>query len=195
MPLMRFFPFLVLAVLVGGVGAGCEPSEQQGERGSGIAPRPVKTVVVNLEPTAMRRVYPAVVLPVREVELSFPFSGQIVELPVRGASRVEEGDVIAQLDTRTLEAELAQLESQLAQSRAQLRLLTEGARVEDVAVLEAEVAAARAEAEAAAVQLERSRELFRNGVIAQEKLDSDSTQLMVAEAVLEALRRRQVFHM
>ena len=160
LPFKRLVPALVSTVMLGGLAVGCEPSEKQEEHGRNAGPRPVKTVVVKAEPAEIRRVYPAVVLPGWEVELSFRVSGRIEELPVRGALRVERGDVVAQLDTRDFETELARLKSQLAQAKAQLRVLTSGARAEDVAALEAEVAAARAEADAAAAHLERSRELF-----------------------------------
>ena len=192
LPLGRFVPALASTVLLAGLAVGCDPSDEPEERAERASPRPVKTVVVTARPVEIRRVYPAVVLPGREVALSFRVSGQIVELPVRGALRVEKGDVVARLDTRDFEAELARLKSQLAQAKAQLRALTSGARAEEVAALEAEVAAARAEAEAAAAQLERSRALFRRNVIAKARLDGDRTKLKVAEAALEAKRQNLI---
>ena len=191
-PLNRLVSTLLTTVLLVGFAVGCEPSDESEERAGSAAPRPVKTVVVEASSAEIRRVYPAVVLPGREAELSFRVSGRIVELPVRGALRIEKGDVIARLDTRDFAAELARLNSQLAQARAQLRALTSGARAEDVAVLEAEVAAARAEAEAAAAQLERSRALYRRKVIAKARLDSDRTKLKIAEAALEAKRQNLI---
>ncbi len=192
LPFKRLVPALVTTILLGGLAVGCEPSEKQDARGRDTGPRPVKTVVVKAKSAEIRRVYPAVILPGREVELSFRVSGQIVELPIRGALRVEKGDVVAQLDTRDFETELARLKSQLAQAKAQLRALTSGARAEDVAALEAEVAAARAEADVAAAQLERSRTLFRRNVVAKARLDSDATKLRVAQATLEAKRQNLI---
>ena len=150
------------------------------------APRPVKTVKVEARPTQIRRVYPAVVLPGRQVTLSFRVSGRIVELPIRGALRVEAGDLIAALDERDFRTELARLESQLDQARAQLRVLTSGARAEDVAAARAEVAAARAQFEAAAAAAERARALFERGVATRVARDRALTDLQVAEAALEA---------
>lgn len=188
----QLIPVLASTLVLAGLAAGCDPSEDRERRGGGAGPRPVKTVVVKAEATETRRVYPAVVLPGREVELSFRVSGRIVELPIRGASRVEKGDVVARLDARDFEAELARLESQLAQAKAQLALLTSGARAEDVAALEAEVAGARAEADSARTSFERSRTLFRRGAVAEATLDSARTKLRIAEAALEAKRQKLI---
>lgn len=177
------------AIALAALLAGCDSSDESDAESGEARPRPVKTVAVKARTTEIRRVYPAVVLPGQEVELSFRVSGQIVELPIRGALRVRKGDLLAQLDTRDFKAELARLESQLAQAKAQLRVLTSGARAEDVAALEAEVAAARAEAEGAAADAKRSRALFERGTVARARLDRDLTRLKIAEAALEAKRQ------
>ena len=180
------------AGLAVGLLAGCEPSGGPEAKSAGPGPRPVRTLVVHATPREVRRVYPAVVLAGQEVELSFRVAGQIVELPIRGALRVEKGDLVAQLDTRDFEAEVARLESQLAQAAAQREVLTSGARAEDVAALEAEVAAARAEVDGAAAEVERTRALVERKVIARAKLDGDLTKLRVAEAALEARRQNLI---
>ena len=189
-PLKRSIAAAAPAVLLGGLLAGCESSEEPAADSPDA--RPVKVLVVRASPVEVRRDYPAVVLPAQEVELSFRVSGQIVELPVRGGTQVGEGDLVAQLDTRDFEAELARLESQLAQARAQRKVLTSGARAEDVAVLEAEVAAAQAEVDGAAADVERTRALVERQVIARAKLDDELTKLRVAEAALEARRQALV---
>ena len=84
------------------------------------APRPVRTIVIKTEPTMLRRTYPAVVLPAQQAELSFKVAGRVVELPIRAATQVKEGDAIAQLDKREFEAAVARLESQYKAARAQL---------------------------------------------------------------------------
>ena len=186
-PLKRSIAAAAPAVLLGGLLAGCESSEEPAADSRDA--RPVKVLIVRASPVEVRRDYPAVVLPAQEVELSFRVSGQIVELPVRGGTQVGEGDLVAQLDTRDFEADLARLESQLAQARAQRKVLTSGARAEDVAVLEAEVAAAQAEVDGAAADVERTRALVERQVIARAKLDDELTKLRVAEAALEARRQ------
>lgn len=171
-----------LAAVMGAVLAGC------GDRDDEVAApaRPVKTVVVEPIPAGLMRRYPAVVLPAQEAELSFRVSGRIVELPALAATAVEQGEVIAQLDTRDFEAEVDRLESQRAQAEAQLRSMRAGARDEEVAALEAAVAAAEARFEAARDQVARTQTLFDKDIASQAQLDAHKTDMDVAEADLNA---------
>ncbi len=148
--------------------------------------RPAKVFTVQESETALRRDYSAVVFPSQEVELSFRVSGRVIELPVRGATQVNKGDMIARLDPRDFEANIAQLESQRDQSAAQLQALRSGARAEEVAALEAAVAAAQAQVDQASDQAVRTRQLAERGVVAAAKLDQDEATLRVAQADLRA---------
>lgn len=169
--------------------AACSPTDETKEQSSQEIVRPVKTFVVKSVVTKLERSYSAVVLPAREVDLSFRVSGRIVELPIRSGQSVEEGDVIAELDKRDFEAEITRTNSQLEQAEAQLTALTSGARAEDIAALQAAVRAVEAEVEAARDQLARSQELFERRVVAKAKVEQDQTALRVAEAELEAKKQ------
>ena len=149
-------------------------------------PRPAKVFTVAPVDDILRRSYPAIVLPSREVELSFRVSGRVIELPVRAAMDVVEGDVIARLDPRDFESQIAQLESQIAQSEAQLAALRAGARVEEVAALEAAVASARAQLDQAEDSLTRTQQLVERGVAASAQLESAEAEFRVAEANLQS---------
>jgi RND family efflux transporter MFP subunit len=92
-----------------------------------------------------------------EVTLSAQRTGRVVTLPVREGDRVKAGDLIARLD---LTEESVQSESVLAQSRATYR-----------------------EAEK---NLQRSEDLFANGMIAQQDLDSARRAFEVARSQYEA---------
>ncbi|MEM9477716.1 MAG: efflux RND transporter periplasmic adaptor subunit [Pseudomonadota bacterium] len=146
--------------------------------------RPALVANVEASDGVLRRSYSALVYPSREAELSFRVSGQVVELPVRGAMTVAEGDVIAALDKRDFETSVAQAQQQVQQAEAQLEALRVGARAEEVAVLEANVAAAEAQVDQAREQTERTRELAERGVATTAQLDQEETNLRVAEANL-----------
>ncbi|MCE8007049.1 efflux RND transporter periplasmic adaptor subunit [Aestuariivita sp.] len=148
--------------------------------------RPAKVFTVAETTNELRRTYPAIVLPSAEVELSFRVSGQVVELPIRGAVEVEEGDLIAALDPQDFETQVAQLESQVDQAEAQLDALRTGARAEEIVALEAAVASAQAQVDQAREQTERTRELAERGVVADARLEQDEANLRVAEANLQA---------
>ncbi len=149
-------------------------------------PRPAKVAVVEQTASEVTRTYPAIVLPSDEVELSFRVSGPVVDLPIRAATSVVKGDVIAQIDPRDFERRVAQLESQRDQSAAQLEALRIGARVEEVAALEAAVASAEAQLEQAQEQAARTRQLTERGVASTAQLEGDEANLRVAQANLRA---------
>ena len=152
--------------------------------------RPAKVHVVEATDSVLRRSYPAIVLPSKEVELSFRVGGRVVELPVRGAMDVAQGDVIARLDARDFETQIAQLQSQRDQAAAQLAALKAGARAEEVAALEAAVVSAQAQLDQAQDQVERTRQLVERGVAAAAKLEQDEAAFRVAQAALEAEREQ-----
>lgn len=150
------------------------------------AARPAKVMTIEAAATEVVRRYPAIVRSSQEAELSFKVSGQVVALPVRGASVVAAGDVIARVDDRAFNAALTQLQSQRDQAEAQLQALRSGARSEEIAALEAEVSAARAQYTQARDQLERSRKLAEQNIVAEARLDQDQAAADVAQARLQA---------
>ncbi|MCV6601781.1 MAG: efflux RND transporter periplasmic adaptor subunit [Cohaesibacter sp.] len=172
-------------LLLTGLLSACDQGEGQNKNAQAQI-RPVKTFTIAPTDAAIRRDYPATVLPAQQADLSFRVSGQIIELPIRAAQQVEKDQIIAKLDTRDLENQIAQLQSQLDQAEANLAAMTSGARPEDVAALQAAQAAAMAKTTAAEQQLERSRTLFKKGVITKAQLDNDTTALTVAKAELES---------
>jgi multidrug efflux pump subunit AcrA (membrane-fusion protein) len=171
----------VSRTLIAAVAIGCAGLAQAQE-----APRPAKVVTVALTDAEVVRSYPALVLPSDEVELSFRVGGPVVELPIRAATSVETGDVIARIDPRDFERQVAQLESQRDQSRAQLDALRTGARTEEVSALQAAVASAEAQLRQAQEQAARTRQLTERGVAATAQLENDEAALRVAQANLRA---------
>lgn len=79
---------------------------------------------------------------VQEVDLAFQAGGTIRVVQARVGSKVVVGDVLAQLDEDEMRANLAQAEASRDAEAAKLRDLQNGAKPEDLAVLEAKVASA-----------------------------------------------------
>ncbi|WP_299602358.1 efflux RND transporter periplasmic adaptor subunit [uncultured Tateyamaria sp.] len=154
--------------------------------------RPAKIATVQETEATIQRTYPAIVLPSEEVELSFRVSGRVIELPIRGAQDVALGALIAQIDPRDFERQIAQLESSRDQSAAQLRALRTGARAEEIVALEAAVESAQAQVDQARDQAERTRELAERGVVAAARLEQDEASLRVAEANLRAQQEQLI---
>ncbi len=152
--------------------------------------RPAKVYTVEEDTGQISRTYPAIVLPSKEVELSFRVSGRVLELPIHGSMQVAQGDVIAQLDLRDFQTQVAQLESQRDQAAAQLAQLKAGLLPEEIAALEAAVASAQAQFDQALEQAERTRQLVARNVASQATLDTDEANLRVADANLEAQKEQ-----
>src|SRR5215217_1695009 len=88
----------------------------------------------------------------RQVSLAFNGSERIGRLDVEEGDRVKAGQVLGELDTRTMKLRAAQAQAQIAvREQALLRLKT-GSRPEEVAQSRASVAAAQADAELAGQQ-------------------------------------------
>ena len=154
--------------------------------------RPAKVSVVQESESTIRRSYPAIVLPSVEVDLSFRVSGTVIDLPVRAARSVTTGELIAQIDPRDFQQDVAQLESQVDQAVAQLSALKSGARSEEIAALEAAVESAQAQVDQAREQAERTRELTDRGVLPAAREEQDDATLRVAEANLLAQQEQLV---
>ena len=152
--------------------------------------RPAKVAEVIARPSVVERQYPAIVLPAREVVLSFRVSGQVIDLPVLGAMQVKAGQLIAQLDPRDFEADLARLEAQRDQSVAQLAALRAGARAEEIVALQASVRSAEAQLSQTRDQFNRTKQLADSGVVSEARLDQDQAALEVAQANLETAQEQ-----
>jgi multidrug efflux pump subunit AcrA (membrane-fusion protein) len=129
---------VVLALLA----AGCSqaPAEQ---------PQPAETVVPT-EPFIPIVSATGEVLPAQESLLSFLTGGQVVELLVEEGDVVAEGDVLARLDTSTLETGLRQAEAALALAQADLAQASASSREQEIEQAQSELAAAQADTAAAA---------------------------------------------
>jgi RND family efflux transporter MFP subunit len=125
--------------------------------------KPVPVKVLEIKPGELRVIVNATttstVKSEYEVILSAQRTGRVVTLPVREGDRVKAGDLIARLD---LTEESVQSESVLAQSRATY--------------------------DETGKNLKRSEDLFANGMIAQQDLDSARRAFEVARSQFEASR-------
>jgi len=92
----------------------------------------------------------------RQVSLAFNGSERIASLAVQEGERVHTGQVLGQLDQRSLQLRLRQAQAQAEAQQQQLQRLQTGSRPEEIAQARAAVAAAQAEAaaKAAAAQAE-----------------------------------------
>src|SRR5262245_10868813 len=128
----------------------------------------------------------------RQVQLSFNNSERIAVVLVQEGERVRKGQVLARLDTRRLEPQVAQAEAQVAAQRQVVQRLHSGSRPEEIAQARANVASAKADAENAHQQYERIKsaaEMSAGRAVRQQDVDTAKAALQVAEAKLVVNQR------
>jgi HlyD family secretion protein len=132
-----------------------------------------------------------------EVHVAPEIGGRIVELRIAEGDRVQQGDIVARIDTRDVDLAIRQAEAERAHADAQLRLLLAGARVQDVrqaesqaAAAAADVSAAEADLGAAETDLQRFERLLQVNSGSQTQRDDAANRRDVARDRLEAARAR-----
>ena len=157
---------------------------------------PVSAQVSGLAPTAVQ-VRPAgaldcAILPARIIEIAQPIGGVLAQVNVRPGQSVRAGDVIAQVDTDILQAELAQAELRAAgqatlraaQARAEVanRLHSSALQAYEGGVISgAALEEARREQLAARFDLEREREAR-----ALAEVEADRLRIQIAKGTIRA---------
>ncbi len=126
--------------------------------------RGLKTVLVQQQESTTIRRFPSVLQPAEVTTMSFEISGKLGPVELKVGQVVAEGEVLANLDTRTLEI---QVESS-----------------------QAAVQQAEATAENAVANLARQKELFDKKVTTRSKLDDAQTQAATSAAALAQAKKQ-----
>jgi len=125
------------------------------------APVSVETLSVSyVDEAGIEARFPGLVAARRESALAFSAGGRLDVIHVNVGDRVAQGDILAELDTRTLEAQLA--------------------------AARADAAAARAQAALAQTTLTRQQQLVERGHVSAQRLDEAGATARAAEAQANA---------
>lgn len=124
---------------------------------------------------------------IRTGDLAFRVPGRIDRILVDEGQKVTRGQLLAALDTATIQARIGEADAKVAEARAQLAKLRSGNRLQDIAQAEARVAAAAASAHNAEADYRRRSTLVGPGAISkavwQETIaERDRTRAQLAEA-------------
>lgn len=129
-----------------------------------------------------------------EVDVATKMGGRIHEILVKEGDFVSAGQVLAHMQTSSLEAQLAEAEAShqeavhaIAAAKAQIAL-----RQSDVAAAQALVMQRQAEFNAANQRLKRSQSLAGQGATSRQQLDDDRGASLSAEAGLTAARAQVI---
>lgn len=155
-----------------------------------VGPRPVRAVTVETRGAKFSRSYSGRVKASQEVSLTFRVSGPIIELPVLKGQNVENGELLARIDPRDYETNLANTRSALENARAQLTAMKEGARSEEIAVLEASLASARSQLSQAKANFDRYGVLLKQGAVSKAEYERYQTSYQVAQAQVRSAQEQ-----
>ncbi|PXX74757.1 HlyD family secretion protein [Pseudomonas sp. LAMO17WK12:I10] len=109
-----------------------------------------------------------------EVQIASKTPGRLAEVLVDEGDKVSKGQLLARMDTRTLEAQRAQAEADVVRTR------------ENLAAAEANVQLRQSELLLANQELKRSRELFNRGYASQQIIDQQQARLNTGNAAVQA---------
>ncbi|MGQ9625631.1 MAG: HlyD family secretion protein [Anaerolineae bacterium] len=127
-----------------------------------------------------------IVVPAREVSLSFEVSGRVAEVPVKEGEKVEAGQVLARLDPTDWQQRIDEAQAAVNLAWAELERVRAGAREEEISAARSDLSAAQASlevarAELAAAQAELARLLA--GPKPEEISAAKATMMKAAEAM------------
>lgn len=128
---------------------------------------------------------------VRQVSLAFEGSGgRVAQVAVEEGDRVQPGQVLAVLDTRTLALQADQATAQLRAQEENLRRLKNGARPAEIAQARSRLAAAQADAQRARREQARLERIATasSGAVSVQDVDRARSAARVAQA---AVKERQ----
>lgn len=130
----------------------------------------------------------------KEIDVNSKIAGRVVELLVKEGDTVQEGQVIARIDKRSLEAQKAEAEASIRALRAQQAQAAVTTNMQSgttaSAVSEAQAAADQARADLALAQADHDRyaELLDEGAVSKQTFEQFDTKYKTAQAAYEQAR-------
>jgi multidrug efflux pump subunit AcrA (membrane-fusion protein) len=178
---------LILCLLTGGIilwrmlipGGTSQPSVAQQRQGQ--PPRPIETITLATGSATRSVQLLGQVEATQQSTLRAQTGGVVEKILVQPGDRVKSGMVIAILDDSDQQLAISQAKAQLAQQVSNLARLQVGTRPEIIAQRQAAVTSAQAREKEAQDNLQRTRDLVREGALSQRLL-------VEAQARLEDIR-------
>lgn len=130
------------------------------------------------------------IVPIQTVNISPKNSGQLAQLYVEQGDTVRQGEVIARMDPRDAQAQLALAQAQLADAIARRDRTQAGNRRQEIAQAQTQVNAAQARMKLAEERLRRNQTLAAEGAISRDSLDALIADSDAATASFQEARKR-----
>ena len=173
----------MFAVLAAGVWtAGCsKPAEKEVE-----APAPVQVTGVTQEPIRRIVAGDAVLFPLNQSSVMPNISKPVVKFYVNRGDHVKEGQVVAKLESRDLDAAVLNAEAQVNQANLNLHSVELASVPESVVKAQTDVQSDQAQYDAAQKLFNSQSRLFEQGALAGRRVDEARVAMVSAKAQLDA---------
>ncbi|WP_025131876.1 HlyD family efflux transporter periplasmic adaptor subunit [Pseudomonas sp. PH1b] len=128
---------------------------------------------------------------IRQVSLAFDGSERITALYAEEGDLVQAGQVLAELDTRTLRLEISRSQARIGVQEQALLRLKNGTRPQEIEQSRARLDAAQAQVQLARLESQRLRRIAaetQGRGVSQQRLDQASARLQVAQAQVQEQR-------
>lgn len=153
------------------------------------------TVPVQQKDVTVRITANGEAVPVQRLNLNPKTAGRLAKLYVEQGDRVQQGQIIARMDSQEIEAKRDQALAELSRAQANLALLKAGNRPEEIGQAQASVSEAQAKIAAAQTRLDlasarvrRNQALANEGAISRDNLDEFLNEERSAQANLEQVK-------
>ncbi|HBJ35432.1 MAG TPA: hypothetical protein DDZ51_11910 [Planctomycetaceae bacterium] len=146
------------------------------------------TIITSAEDSQVARNYSGTVVAKRTSELGFKRVGRIVRLQVDQGDLVEENELICELETAQIEAQIAILRAQRVAAMARLDELKAGPRKQTIEVAKAQLIEFLAVRDQSKSTFERRNRLANSDAISTQDIDDSRHQLAAADARVAAQR-------
>jgi HlyD family secretion protein len=111
-----------------------------------------------------------------KINVNSKVTGRVAWVGVEKGDKVKEGQVLVRLEDEEFRAQVDQARGAVENARAYLQELQNGSRPEEIQQAQHNLDEARATAANDKITLDRTRDLFRQGVLAQQALDDASAK-------------------
>ncbi|MGH2669435.1 MAG: HlyD family secretion protein, partial [bacterium] len=148
-------------------------------------------IAQRLEPGAPTPVLSAggYIIPHRKIELAPKITGRVEWVGVEKGNTVEKGQVLLRIEQREFVAAVDRAEASLVAAKARLREVETGSRPEEIERARAAVEEAKSNVANAQLDLERFQQLFAEGAVSRQLLDSAKNKHEVTLAQLHAAKQ------
>ena len=178
--MIRFQAYLAIACLL--VMAGCSNKSGESASDESQPATPVEVATAKVGSIQHMSTSEAVLYPLRQANIVPKISAPVQKFYVQRGDHVQEGQLLAILESRDLQAAAQESKDLYTQAQANFNATEQATIPEDVAKSQADLEAARQALEAARKVYESRQNLYRQGALARRLVDDAAVALAQAQS-------------